>query len=278
MSEQGRKFDGGKLRYDLLPVMALEDVVKGLTYGTIKYDDNNWVKVPEGRKRYIAAAMRHVEKYRMGVLFDEESGVHHLSAAIDNLMFIVEKDLRGWEDTIETVFKTEEDFFGHGKEIAKELDAKDISQEELEEYVTTLPEQKQIQCEHCTHGWLPWPLSAKREGSPCHMCKNGEARRTVADEFYVLGNKGIARIIPESEYGTIRQESLWYPPVEDGGNPWIEYDGSGIPAERDVVVQALEKDERDSRNFRDVRCKADFNNWDWRGDDCRNIVAYRVVG
>ena len=45
------------------------------------------------------------------------------------------------------------------------------------------------------------------------------------------GNKEIARIIPESEYGTIRQESLWYPPVEDGGNPWIENYAEDIPVD-----------------------------------------------
>ena len=28
MTEQGRKFDGGKLRYDLLPVHALEEVTR----------------------------------------------------------------------------------------------------------------------------------------------------------------------------------------------------------------------------------------------------------
>lgn len=98
MSEQGRKFDGGKLRYDLVPVLAFEDAVKGLTYGATKYDDDNWKDVPYGRKRYLAAAMRHLQEYRKGNLWDEEQGIHHLSAAINNFSFIVEKDLQGWED------------------------------------------------------------------------------------------------------------------------------------------------------------------------------------
>lgn len=101
MSEQGRKYDGGKLRYDLIPVLAIEDMVKGLTFGTIKYDDNNWVKVPNGRKRYLAAALRHIQEYRKGNLWDEEQNIHHLSAAMNNLSFIVEKDLQGWEDVLE---------------------------------------------------------------------------------------------------------------------------------------------------------------------------------
>lgn len=102
MNEQGRKFDGGKLRYDLVPVLAFEDMVKGLTYGATKYDDDNWKEVPYGRKRYLAAAMRHLQEYRKGNLWDEEQGIHHLSAAINNFSFIVEKDLQGWGDIEET--------------------------------------------------------------------------------------------------------------------------------------------------------------------------------
>lgn len=128
MSEQGRKYDGGKLRYDLIPVLALEEMVKGLTYGTIKYDDNNWVKVPNGRKRYLAAAMRHIQEYRKGNLWDEEQKIHHLSAAMNNFSFIVEKDLRGWED----------------------VEEEDISQEELKAYVDSVSqEKKKLWCETC---------------------------------------------------------------------------------------------------------------------------------
>lgn len=273
MSEQGRKYDGGKLRYDLIPVLALEEMVKGLTYGTIKYDDNNWIKVPNGRKRYLAAALRHIQEYRKGNLWDEEQNIHHLSAAMNNLSFIVEKDLQGWEDTVETVFETEEDFFEHGKEIAKELDAKDISQEELEEYVTTLPEQKQIQCEHCTHGWLPWPLSAKREGSPCHMCKNGEVRKTLEDDFSVLGNGKIAVCLNQSEV------KLWYPPVEDGGNPWIEYGGRGQPVSDDTLVKVVFVNDRDYKHIEDRSTyRADEIQWLW-SEGCEfNVVSYSVVG
>lgn len=101
MTEQGRKFDGGKLRYDLVPVLTFEDIVKGLTFGATKYDDDNWKEVPNGRKRYLAAAMRHLQEYRKGNLWDEEQGIHHLSAAINNFSFIVEKDLQGWEDVQE---------------------------------------------------------------------------------------------------------------------------------------------------------------------------------
>lgn len=100
MSEQGRKFDSGKLRYDLIPVLAQEEVVKVVTLGAEKYDPENWKRVPEGRRRYYAAAMRHIEAWRKGEKQDE-IGTHHIANAISNLMFILEKELQGIEDVTE---------------------------------------------------------------------------------------------------------------------------------------------------------------------------------
>lgn len=100
MVEQGRKFDGGKLRYDLLPVYALEEVTRVITLGAEKYDPENWKRVPEGRRRYTAAAFRHIEAWRKGETTDE-IGTHHIANAISNLMFILEKELQGIPDTSE---------------------------------------------------------------------------------------------------------------------------------------------------------------------------------
>ena len=100
MTEQGRKFDSGKLRYDLIPVLAQEEVVKVITLGAEKYDPENWKRVPEGRRRYYAAAMRHMEAWRKGEKQDE-IGTHHIANAISNLMFILEKELQGIEDIVE---------------------------------------------------------------------------------------------------------------------------------------------------------------------------------
>lgn len=83
------KFDTTKLRYDLLPVKATRDIVKGLTFGAKKYKPNNWRKC-EDLSRYVAAAMRHLEAYRSGELIDEETGCHHTALACINLMFITE--------------------------------------------------------------------------------------------------------------------------------------------------------------------------------------------
>lgn len=90
-SEEGRKFDDGKLRYDLVPTYALEAVVGVLTYGAKKYDDENWRKVEDYERRYYAAALRHIEKHRQGEYLDPESGKPHLAHAVCCLMFVLEK-------------------------------------------------------------------------------------------------------------------------------------------------------------------------------------------
>jgi len=87
----GVKADGLKLRYDLIPILCEKEVVKVLTYGANKYDDDNWKKVePE---RYIGAIRRHLAQYQEGEILDSESGMHHLAHAISSLMFIMYHDL-----------------------------------------------------------------------------------------------------------------------------------------------------------------------------------------
>jgi len=85
----GTKFDEGKLRYDLMPVHSLEGVVKILTFGAQKYDDNNWRKM-ENLDRYYAALMRHLEAVRKGEWLDSESGCPHLDHVMCNTIFLRE--------------------------------------------------------------------------------------------------------------------------------------------------------------------------------------------
>ena len=92
MSEEFIKLDGRdtedpKLMYDLLDAYAMEDVVKVLTKGAIKYSPNNWHKC-KGKLRYYAAGMRHLEAWRKGEDLDNESGLPHLAHAMCCLMFI----------------------------------------------------------------------------------------------------------------------------------------------------------------------------------------------
>ena len=91
--EVGRKFDGGKLEYGLLPPLALEETVKVLTFGAQKYERDNWQKVPDAKRRYFDALQRHVWSWKQGEQIDPESGIHHLAHAMCCLMFLYEHDI-----------------------------------------------------------------------------------------------------------------------------------------------------------------------------------------
>jgi hypothetical protein len=81
---KGRKYDKGKLQYNLFPMELLREAVKVYTYGAEKYEANNWQGVePE---RYYAAMHRHlIAHFVDGEKFDPESGLLHLAHAYWNL-------------------------------------------------------------------------------------------------------------------------------------------------------------------------------------------------
>ena len=103
IKEKGRKFDGGKLEYGLLPPLALEETVKVLTFGAQKYARDNWQIVPDAKRRYFDAVQRHMWAWKQGEQMDPESGIHHLAHAMCGLMFLLERDLfndEEWENYI----------------------------------------------------------------------------------------------------------------------------------------------------------------------------------
>jgi hypothetical protein len=89
----GRKYDGNKLEYGLLPPLALEATVDVLTFGAQKYERDNWKKVPDSKRRYFDALERHVWAWKKGEKLDPESGKHHLAHALCCLMFLYEHDI-----------------------------------------------------------------------------------------------------------------------------------------------------------------------------------------
>ncbi len=109
---EGVKYDGGKDRWDLLPWEEVRSVVRVLTLGAEKYDDDNWKKVANSRNRYFAAAQRHITAWWDGERWDQESGIHHLAHAICCLLFAM------WHDHNEVSRSDEET-------VAPELSAKD---------------------------------------------------------------------------------------------------------------------------------------------------------
>jgi hypothetical protein len=95
----GRKFDNDKLQYGLLPPLALKATVDVLTFGAQKYEPNNWIHVPESKRRYFDALQRHVWAWKEGEQYDPESGKHHLAHAMCCLMFLYEHDTKYSVDT-----------------------------------------------------------------------------------------------------------------------------------------------------------------------------------
>ncbi len=89
----GRKDDMGKSRFDLLPVSAVEQIVKVLNFGAQRYADDNWQKVPNLEARYYAALQRHLTAWRQGELVDEDSGLPHLAHAGCCLLFLLSKQV-----------------------------------------------------------------------------------------------------------------------------------------------------------------------------------------
>jgi len=108
--EQARRYNSGKLRYDLLPPFAINEIVRIFSIGSDKYTlrdkegnvtdsaDFNWSK---GQKwtHTLASAERHINKFKMGADFDTDysqellqkwGNVYHIAAAAWNLIVLLE--------------------------------------------------------------------------------------------------------------------------------------------------------------------------------------------
>ncbi len=94
----GRKFDGGKLQYGLLPPLALKATVEILTFGAEKYEPDNWKHVPDSKRRYFDAMQRHLWAWKEGEQSDPETGKNHLAHAMCCLMFLYEHDVKYSKD------------------------------------------------------------------------------------------------------------------------------------------------------------------------------------
>lgn len=89
----GRKFDQGKNRLSLIPVKCLNAIMHVLEFGALKYEVDNWQKVPDASNRYYDAAIRHLFAWREGESIDPESGHYHLAHAACCVIFMLWFDL-----------------------------------------------------------------------------------------------------------------------------------------------------------------------------------------
>ena len=89
------RFSAGKIRYDLVAPWGMEQIAKVYTYGTIKYDDDNWWKGLRWKRDVLGCIFRHVWKWVRGEKLDDESGLHHLAHAAWNCITLMEYEKNG---------------------------------------------------------------------------------------------------------------------------------------------------------------------------------------
>lgn len=86
---EAMKYDGEKVRLDLLPVEPIIDIGKVLTYGARKYSERNWEKGLAWSRCY-AAALRHLFAWQNSETNDPETGLNHLAHAACEILFLLE--------------------------------------------------------------------------------------------------------------------------------------------------------------------------------------------
>ena len=96
--QEGIKNDrkDGKLRWELLPLPLLEEVVKVYSFGAEKYEANSWQNLPDGYNRYKAAMLRHLVAYEKGEVIDPESGLPHLAHMAWNALAVLYFSKKGY--------------------------------------------------------------------------------------------------------------------------------------------------------------------------------------
>lgn len=88
-TDAGNKFDGDKLRFDLVSPHFEAELAAVMTYGAKKYGERNWEK-GISISRYYGALRRHLLYWVNGEEVDVESGLHHLAHATACLMMMKE--------------------------------------------------------------------------------------------------------------------------------------------------------------------------------------------
>lgn len=98
------KFDQKKPRWDLLPIVEVEQIVDVLTMGAKKYNDDNWkLVVKKNPYRYYAACLRHIVAWKKGLRIDPESKKSPLAHAACCLLFLMYNDRGGVNEIYNTI-------------------------------------------------------------------------------------------------------------------------------------------------------------------------------
>lgn len=87
-SSEGKHFDEGKPRLELVDTYAMEQLGHVLAFGAKKYGEHNW----KGGIKYlklIGSALRHLFAFASGIDNDHESGLPHLAHAMCCCMMLL---------------------------------------------------------------------------------------------------------------------------------------------------------------------------------------------
>lgn len=94
MSKEGTKYDTGKIQYGLIKPEVLKQLATVLTFGAEKYGKDDWTMVKNFDERYHNALMRHIEAWRLGEIYDKETGLPHLTHALACTHFLLYNQLK----------------------------------------------------------------------------------------------------------------------------------------------------------------------------------------
>jgi len=84
----GIKYRENKLEWSLLDYEAMEEVIKVLMYGAIKYSPDNY-KAGLNRFDLLDAIQRHLAEVMKDNELDEETGASHMAHIVCNCLFYI---------------------------------------------------------------------------------------------------------------------------------------------------------------------------------------------
>lgn len=87
-----------KLRWDLLPLELMEEVVKVFHAGAKKYGPNRWQNLPDGYERYKGAMLRHLVEVEKGNIVDSDTGCYHMAQVVTNALFMLHFKMKEYKE------------------------------------------------------------------------------------------------------------------------------------------------------------------------------------
>lgn len=87
--ETAKRYNEGKNRIGLVPAYSIEQIARVFTVGAEKYGADNYRKGMKWSK-CVDSLERHLNAFKQGIDYDEETNLLHLAHAATNIMFLIE--------------------------------------------------------------------------------------------------------------------------------------------------------------------------------------------